>query len=110
MFFLRKYIGAKSAENLARKEDFTDLTDIVERVRAQFERANLVHRIHPKRNLGRARTFGATRNNISQEFVRLFSIAFGKPTPLQRGEFIKAQEEFADALEAGKPFMKPSGV
>jgi hypothetical protein len=44
VLYLRKYIGAK-AENLAQKEDLRALTDIVEGVRAQFERANLVHRV-----------------------------------------------------------------
>ena len=44
VFYLRNYVR-KKAENLARKEDLKDLTDIVERVRAQFERANLVHRV-----------------------------------------------------------------
>jgi len=44
VFYLRHYVGAK-AKNLAEKEDLKDLTRIVERVRSQFERANLVHRV-----------------------------------------------------------------
>jgi len=103
-FFLRKYIGAK-AKNLAQKEDLQDLTDIVERVRAQFERANLVHRVQFEAEFRACQDVWRDAHNTHREFVRLFSIAFGKPTPLQRGEFIKAQVAFTDALEAGKPFM-----
>src|SRR5439155_1234561 len=103
-FFLRRYIGAK-AENLAQKEDLRDLTDIVERVRTQFERANLVHKVQFEAEFKACQDVWREANNTHQEFVRLFSLVFGKPTPLQRGTFISAQLAFADALEAGKPFM-----
>jgi hypothetical protein len=103
-FFLRKYIGAK-AENLAQKEDLRALTDIVEGVRAQFERANLVHRVQFEAEFRACQDVWREANNTHREFVRLYPVAFGKPTPLQRGKFINAQQAFADALEAGKPFM-----
>ena len=103
-FFLRRYIGVK-AENLAQKEDLRDLTDIVERVRAQFETANLVHRVQFEAEFRACQDVWRHAHNTHREFVRLFPLAFGKPTPLQRGAFISAQLAFADALEAGKPFM-----
>jgi hypothetical protein len=104
VFYLRKYIGRK-AENLAQKEDLRDLTDIVERVRTQFERANLVHRVQFEAEFRACQDVWREANNTHREFVRLFPLLFGKPTPLQRGTFISAQRAFADALEAGKPFM-----
>ncbi len=103
-FFLRRYIRAK-AENLAQKEDLRDLTDIVERVRTQFERANLVHKVQFEAEFRACQDVWREANNTHREFVRLFPLLFGKPTPFQRGEFISAQLAFADALEAGKPFM-----
>jgi hypothetical protein len=103
-FFLRKYIGA-NAENLAQKEDLRALIDIVEGVRAQFERANLVHRVQFEAEFRACQDVWREANNTHREFIRLYPIAFGKPTPFQRGEFINAQQAFADALEAGKPFM-----
>jgi len=103
-FFLRKYID-KKAENLAHREDLRHLTDIVERVRTQFERANLVHRVQFEAEFRACQDVWREANNMHREFVRLFPLAFGKPTPLQRGTFISAQLAFADALEAGKPFM-----
>jgi hypothetical protein len=103
-FFLRKYIGAK-VENLAQKEDLRVLTDIVERVRTQFERANLVHRVQFEAEFRACQDVWREANNTHREFVRLYPVGFGKPTPLQRGKFINAQQAFADALEAGKPFM-----
>jgi len=103
-FFLRKYIGTK-AENLAQKEDLRALTDIVEGVRAQFERANLVHRVQFESEFRACQDVWREANNTHREFVRLFPLLFGKPTPLQRGNFISAQLAFADALDAGKPFM-----
>jgi hypothetical protein len=104
VFYLRKYIGAK-AENLAQKEDLRALTDVVEGVRAQFERANLVHRVQFEAEFKACQDVWREANNTHQEFVRLFPLLFGKPTPLQRGKFISAQQAFSDALEAGKPFM-----
>ena len=103
-FYLRKYIGAK-AENLAQKEDLQALTDIVERVRTQFERANLVHKVQFEAEFRACQDVWRHAHNTHREFVRLFPLTFGKPTPLQRGTFIGAQLAFADALEAGKPFM-----
>jgi hypothetical protein len=103
-FFLRKYIGLK-AENLAQKEDLRALTDIVEGVRAQFARANLVHRVQFEAEFRACQDVWREANNTHREFVRLYPVAFDKPTPLQRGKFISAQVAFADALEAGKPFM-----
>jgi len=103
-FFLRKYIGAK-AENLAQKEDLRALTNIVEGVRAQFERANLVHRVQFEAEFRACQDVWREANNTHREFVRLFPLLFGKPTPLQRGNFISAQLAFAEALDAGKPFM-----
>ena len=104
VFYFRGYIRRK-AENLAQKEDLRELTDIVERVRTQFERANLVHRVQFEAEFRACQDVWRQANNTHREFVRLFPIAFGKPTPLQRGTFISAQLAFADALEAGKPFM-----
>jgi hypothetical protein len=104
VLYLRKYIGAK-AENLAQKEDLRALADIVEGVRAQFERANLVHRVQFEAEFKACQDVWREANNTHREFVRLFPVAFGKPTPFQRGEFISAQLAFADALEAWKPFM-----
>jgi hypothetical protein len=103
-FFLRKYIGTK-AENLAQKQDLRALTDIIEGVRAQFERANLVHRVQFEAEFRACQDVWREANNTHREFVRLYPVGFGKPTPLQRGKFINAQQAFADALEAGKPFM-----
>jgi hypothetical protein len=104
VFYLRNYIGAK-AENLAQKEDLRALTDIVEGVRVQFERANLVHRVQFEAEFRACQDVWREANNTHREFVRLFPLAFGKPTPFQRGKFINAHLTFADALEAGKPFM-----
>ena len=104
LIYLRTYVG-KKAENLAEKEDLGALTDIVEGVRTQFERANLVHRVQFEAEFRACQDVWREANNTHREFVRLFPIAFGKPTPLQRGNFISAQLAFADALEAGKPFM-----
>jgi hypothetical protein len=103
-FFLRKYIGQK-AENLAQKEDLRHLTDIVERVRAQFERANLVHRVQFEAEFRACQDVWREATNTHQEFVRLFPLLFAKATPLQRGRFISAQLAFSEALEVGKPFM-----
>ena len=104
VFYLRNYVGAK-AENLAQKEDLRALTDIVEGVRAQFERANLVHRVQFEAEFRACQNVWREANNTHQEFVRLFSLLFDKPTPLQRGKFISAQLAFSQALEAEKPFM-----
>jgi nitrogen regulatory protein PII-like uncharacterized protein len=104
VFYLRNYIGAK-AKNLAQKQDLRDLTDIVERVRTQFERANLVHRVQFEAEFKACQDVWREANNTHREFVRLYPVDFGKPTPFQRGTFINAQQAFADALEAGKPFM-----
>jgi nitrogen regulatory protein PII-like uncharacterized protein len=104
VFYLRNYIGAK-AENLAQKQDLRDLTDVVERVRTQFERANLVHRVQFEAEFRACQDVWREANNTHREFVRLFPLAFGKPAPFQRGKFISAHLTFADALEAGKPFM-----
>ena len=103
-FFLRRYIGVK-AENLAQKEDLRALTEIVKGVRAQLERANLVHRVQFEAEFRACQDVWREANNTHREFVRLFPVAFGKPTPFQRGEFISAQLAFADALAAWKPFM-----
>ena len=70
-FFLRKYIGAK-AENLAQKEDLGALTDIVEGVRAQFERANLVHRVQFEAEFRACQDVWREANNTHREFVRCF--------------------------------------
>jgi len=104
VLYLRKYIGAK-AENLAQKEDLRALTEIVKGVRAQLERANLVHRVQFEAEFRACQDVWREANNTHREFVRLFPVAFGKPTPFQRGEFISAQLAFADALAAWKPFM-----
>jgi hypothetical protein len=104
VWYLRNYIGAK-AKNLAQKEDLEDLTNIVERVRTQFERANLVHRVQFEAEFRACQDVWREANNTHQEFVRLFPLLFAKPTPLQRGKFISAQLAFSEALEAGKPFM-----
>jgi nitrogen regulatory protein PII-like uncharacterized protein len=104
VWYLRNYIGAK-AKNLAQKEDLEDLTNIVERVRTQFERANLVHRVQFEAEFRTCQDVWREANNTHQEFVRLFPLLFAKPTPLQRGKFISAQLAFSEALEAGKPFM-----
>src|SRR6266481_2539680 len=103
-WYLRNYIGAK-AKNLAQKEDLEGLTNIVERVRTQFERANLVHRVQFEAEFRTCQDVWREANNTHQEFVRLFPLLFAKPTPLQRGKFISAQLAFSEALEAGKPFM-----
>jgi len=104
VFYLRKYMGAK-AQNLAHKEDLRELTDIVERVRTQFDRANLVHRVQFEAEFRACQDVWHAANNTHREFVRLFPLVFGKPTPLQRGQFTNAQQAFSDALDAGKPFM-----
>jgi len=104
VFFLRKYISAK-AKNLAQKEDLRHLTNIVERVRAQFERGNLVHRVQFEAEFRACQDVWRHAHNSHREFVRLFPLAFGKPMPDQREKFISAKLAFADALEAGKPFM-----
>src|SRR5947199_8883829 len=89
-FFLRKYRGAK-AENLAQKEDLRALTDIVEGVRAQFERANVVHRVQFEAEFRACQDVWREGDNTHREFVRLFPVAFGKPTPFHRGKFISAE-------------------
>jgi hypothetical protein len=104
VFYLRKYIGAK-AENLAQKEDLRALTDVVEGVRAQFARGNLVHRVQFEAEFRACQDVWLQANNTHREFVRLFPLAFDKPTPLQRGKFTNAQQAFSDALDAGRPFM-----
>ena len=104
VFYLRKYIGAKM-ENFAQKEDLRALTNIVEGVRAQFERVNLVHRVQFEAEFRACQDVWREANNTHREFVRLFPLVFGKSTPLQRGNFISAQQAFTEALEAGKPFM-----
>src|SRR4029077_5059240 len=109
VLYLRKYIGAK-AENLAQKEDLRALTDIVEGVRAQFERANLVHRVQFEAEFRACQNVWREANNTHREFVRLFPVAFGKPTPFQRGEFISAQLAFADAFGGVETLYEPNGV
>ena len=104
VFHLRKYIDAK-AQNLAHKEDLRELTDIVERVRRQFDRTNLVHRVQFEAEFRACQDVWHAANNTHREFVRLFPLVFGKPPPLQRGQFTNAQQAFSDALDAGKPFM-----
>ena len=104
VFYLRNYVREK-ARNLAQKEDLQDLTEIVQGVRSQFERVNLVQRIQFEAEFRTCQDVWREANNTHQEFVRLFPLLFGKPTPLQRGKFISAQLAFSEALEAGKPFM-----
>ncbi len=87
------------------KDSSCMMTNIVDRVRAQFERANLVHRVQFEAEFRACQGVWREANNTHREFIRLYPIAFGKSTPFQRGEFINAQQAFADALEAGKPFM-----
>src|SRR5438046_2712739 len=94
--------GCGSMENEVRKSSTSDLL---------LRRSQLMYRLSMTRTSWGNRPFESCQdvwreaNNTHREFVRLFSLVFGKPTPLQRGTFISAQLAFADALEAGKPFM-----
>jgi len=83
-FFLRRYIGAK-AENLAQKEDLRDLTDIVERVRTQFERANLVHKVQFEAEFKACQDVWREANNTHREFVRLFPLLSVNLRPFSAG-------------------------
>ena len=105
MVFSPEVHRGESEKNLAQKEDLRHLTDIVEGVRARFERANLVHRVQFEAEFRACQDVWRQANNTHQEFVRLFPLLFGKPTPLQRGKFTNAQLAFSEALDAGKPFM-----
>jgi hypothetical protein len=74
VLYLRKYIGAK-AENFAQKEDLRALTNIVEGVRAQFERVNLVHRVQFEAEFRACQDVWREANNAHREFVD-FSLLF----------------------------------
>jgi hypothetical protein len=104
VFYLRNYVR-KKAENLAQKEDLKDLTDVVERVRAQFERANLVHRVQFETEFRVCRDVWRVAHDTHREFIRLFPIAVGPPEEGQREKFVDAQLAFTNALEGCKPFV-----
>jgi nitrogen regulatory protein PII-like uncharacterized protein len=78
VFYLRHYVGAK-AKNLAQKEDLKDLTNIVERVRSQFERANLVHRVHFEAEFRACQDIWRGAHSTHREFVRLFPMSGAVP-------------------------------
>jgi len=80
------YLGSyfiKKAENKAIKEDITTLTNLVEKVKAQFERLNAIHRVQ-------------------------FEAAFAQPNIENYTLFIETHAKFLDALEESRPFVPPS--
>jgi hypothetical protein len=104
VLYFRTYI-AKKAENLAQKEDLRHLTHIVEHVRAQFERANVVHRVQFEAEFRASQDLWHVTHNMFREFVRLFPLSAGAPAEGQRKKFIDAQLAFANTLEECKPFV-----
>jgi hypothetical protein len=106
VFYFQKYIG-KKAENLAKKENLRHLTDIVERVRAQFERANLVHRVQFEAEFRSCQDVWRVAHDTHREFVRLFPLAVGVPEEGQRAKFVDAQLALANTVEQCRPFVSP---
>ena len=94
-------------KNLAQKEDLQDLTKIVEGVRSQFERVNLVHRVQFEAEFRVCQDVWRIAHDTHREFVRLFPIAVGPPEEGQREKFVNAQLAFTNALEGCKPFVNP---
>jgi hypothetical protein len=110
IYSVRAYLPAyirRKAENLAQKEDLRVLTDITERIRSQFDKVNVVHRIQFEaefrhyQDLWRALHMGWT------QFVRLFPVNRHLPQPDQSifDSFLAAQLQYAQALDDCKPFI-----
>jgi hypothetical protein len=103
-FYLRNYVR-KKAENLAQKEDLQDLTKIVEGVRSQFERVNLVHRVQFEAEFRACQDLWRVTHETFREFIRLFPLSAGAPGEGQRTKFVDAQLAFTNTLEECKPFV-----
>jgi len=104
VFYLRNYVREK-AKNLAQKEDLQDLTRIVEGVRSQFERVNLVQRVQFEAEFRACQDIWCDAQNAHKEFIRLFPMSDAAPAGEQQTKFLNAQLAFADTLERCKPFV-----
>jgi hypothetical protein len=104
VFYLRNYVRVK-AQNLAQKEDLKDLTNIVERVRTQFERANLVHKVQFEAEFRACQDLWRDAQNAHKKFVRLFPTWGAGPEADQRTKFVNAQLAFADTLDGSRAFV-----
>ena len=105
VFYLRNYVREK-AKNLAQKEDLQDLTKIVEGVRSQFERVNLVQRVQFEAEFRACQDLWRAANDAHKEFIRFFPTSGPDPEADQATKFLNAQLAFADMLEGCKPFVK----
>lgn len=104
VFYLRNYVREK-AKNLAQKEDLQDLTKIVEDVRSQFERANLVHRVQFEAEFRACQDVWRGAHSTHREFVRLFPMSYAVPEAGQRKKFGDTQLAFSDTLVQCQPFV-----
>ena len=104
VWYLRNYVGEK-AKNLAQKEDLQDLTKIVEGVRSQFERVNLVHRVQFEAEFRACQDLWRVTHDTFREFIRLFPMSGAVPETGQRTKFVKARLAFTNTLEECKPFV-----
>lgn len=102
------YYTREKAKNLARKEDLDRLTDIVERVRSRFEKANLVHRIQFEAEFRHYERIWKASHVAFKAHVKLYPVAgepIPKPTQKEFDAFIRAQLDFAEAMDDCKPFI-----
>ena len=102
---LRKYINRK-AENLAQKEDLESLTDIVERVRAQFGKASLIHRVQFEAEFRCYQDLWKSANEVHKTFVILNSLLItNSRSQVNFDKFTTAQLAYADVMEGSRPFV-----
>src|SRR5438270_1525962 len=64
----------KKAENLAQKQDLRELTEIAERIRAQFDKVNVVHRVQFEAEFRAYQSIWLGAHNVFKEFIRLNSL------------------------------------
>jgi hypothetical protein len=97
----------KKAKNLAQKQDLEKLTEIVERIRAQFDRINVVYRIQFEAEFKAYQEMSRTAHDVFREFIRLNPAmeSVGSRTNEQLKKLGDAQLAFTDALEGCKPFV-----
>ena len=104
--YITKYVN-KKAENLAQKEDLEKLTEITERIRAQFDRTNVVHRVQFEAEFRAYQETWLAAHNVFREFIRLNPMT-GPRTQPRFEEFGKAQLSFTDILVSHQPFISES--
>jgi hypothetical protein len=104
-FWLPAFIRRK-AENLAQKQDITDLTERVQRVETQFERVRLVHRVQFEAEFKHYEKVWKKADRVNGAFVRVYPVhQFHEITDELVKDFGDRLDRFGRVLERSKPFI-----